>query len=112
MGKPIRVLHALAGLNRGGIETWLVNVLHRIDREKYHFDFLVQTDRKCLTTMKYYLWVAKSSRAYLLIVPGYTRKDSNMRLNNMALMMYFIVTTTCFLDSTYFWPKEATYLCG
>ena len=47
MGKPIRVLHALAGLNRGGIETWLVNVLHRIDREKYHFDFLVQTDRKC-----------------------------------------------------------------
>jgi glycosyltransferase involved in cell wall biosynthesis len=30
-------------LNRGGAETWLVQVLHHIDRSKYQFDFLVHT---------------------------------------------------------------------
>jgi glycosyltransferase involved in cell wall biosynthesis len=29
-------------MNRGGIETWLMQVLRNIDRRKYQFDFLVQ----------------------------------------------------------------------
>ena len=37
----MRILHIVGGLNRGGAETWLVQVLRRIDREKYQFDFLV-----------------------------------------------------------------------
>jgi glycosyltransferase involved in cell wall biosynthesis len=37
----MRILHIVGGLNRGGVETWLVQVLRHIDRGKYQFDFLV-----------------------------------------------------------------------
>lgn len=30
-------------MNVGGIETWLMHVLRRIDRQRYQMDFLVQT---------------------------------------------------------------------
>ncbi len=43
----MRVLHVLGGLNRGGAETWLIQVLRHIDRAKYEFDFLVHTDQPC-----------------------------------------------------------------
>lgn len=39
--KPLRVLHVLGSLNRGGVETWLMHVLRNIERERFHFDFLV-----------------------------------------------------------------------
>lgn len=38
---PLRILHVLAGLNRGGVETWLMHVLRNIDRDRYQMDFLV-----------------------------------------------------------------------
>jgi len=38
-----RILHVVGGLNRGGAETWLVEVLRNIDRERYSMDFLVHT---------------------------------------------------------------------
>jgi glycosyltransferase involved in cell wall biosynthesis len=41
--KPIRVLHVLGAMNRGGVETWLMHVLRRIDRERFAMDFLVHT---------------------------------------------------------------------
>ncbi len=40
---PIRVLHVVGGMNRAGIETWLMHLLRNIDREQYHMDFLVHT---------------------------------------------------------------------
>ncbi|MCL4294665.1 MAG: glycosyltransferase family 1 protein [Anaerolineae bacterium] len=40
---PTRVLQVVYEMNRGGIETWLMNVLHNIDRERFRFDFLVYT---------------------------------------------------------------------
>jgi glycosyltransferase involved in cell wall biosynthesis len=40
----MRILHVVGGLNRGGAETWLVQVLRNIDRKKYQFDFLVHTE--------------------------------------------------------------------
>jgi glycosyltransferase involved in cell wall biosynthesis len=43
--KPIRVLHVLGSMNRGGVETWLMHVLRHIDRERFQIDFLVHTDR-------------------------------------------------------------------
>lgn len=43
----IRVLHVLDSMNRGGIETTLMNIFRRIDRNKVVFDFLVTTDKKC-----------------------------------------------------------------
>lgn len=43
MGKPIRILHVLGALNRGGIETWLLNVLRHMDRSRFRLDFLVHS---------------------------------------------------------------------
>lgn len=40
---PIRILHVVGAMNRGGAETWLMNVLRNIDRTKFHMDFLVHT---------------------------------------------------------------------
>lgn len=37
----MKVLHVVGGMNRAGAETWLVQVLRRIDRDAYRFDFLV-----------------------------------------------------------------------
>lgn len=37
----MRILHIVGSLNRGGAETWLVQVLRNIDRKNYEFDFLV-----------------------------------------------------------------------
>src|SRR5882724_9664065 len=34
-------------MDRGGVETWLMHVLRNIDRERFHMDFLVETDRRC-----------------------------------------------------------------
>jgi glycosyltransferase involved in cell wall biosynthesis len=41
----MRILHIVGGLDRGGAETWLVQVLRHIDRAKYQFDFLVHTEK-------------------------------------------------------------------
>ncbi len=40
---PLRVLHAVGKLDRGGIETWLMHLLRRLDRQQVAFDFLVET---------------------------------------------------------------------
>lgn len=45
--KPIRILQVVGGMNRGGTETWLMNVLRNIDRSSYHMDFLVHTMSPC-----------------------------------------------------------------
>lgn len=45
--KPIRILHVLGGMNRGGVETWLMHILRHIDRERFYFDFLVHTTEPC-----------------------------------------------------------------
>ena len=37
--KTIHVLHVLSSMNRGGIETWLMQVLQRIDRHRFQLDF-------------------------------------------------------------------------
>ena len=44
-GRPLRVLHVVGRMDRGGVETWLMHVLRRVDRSRFHFDFLVHTDR-------------------------------------------------------------------
>ncbi|BAY07119.1 glycosyltransferase family 1 protein [Calothrix sp. NIES-2098] len=42
-----RILHVVGGMNRGGIETWLMQVLHHIDRDRFQMDFLVHTAQPC-----------------------------------------------------------------
>lgn len=43
----MRILHIAFKMGRGGFETWLMNILRRIDRRRYQMDFLVQTEQKC-----------------------------------------------------------------
>ncbi len=41
----MRILHVVGGLNRGGAETWLVQILRHVDRRKYQMDFLVHSEQ-------------------------------------------------------------------
>jgi glycosyltransferase involved in cell wall biosynthesis len=45
--RPIRILHVVGGMTRGGIETWLMHVLRHIDRDRFQMDFLVHTEKPC-----------------------------------------------------------------
>lgn len=40
MSNPIRVLHVVVNMNRGGAETLIMNLYRNIDRSKVQFDFL------------------------------------------------------------------------
>lgn len=42
-----RILHIVGGMNRGGVETWLMHVLRHIDRRQYQMDFLTHTTEPC-----------------------------------------------------------------
>ncbi|TKJ32447.1 MAG: glycosyltransferase [Planctomycetes bacterium B3_Pla] len=46
--RPLRVLQVVTTLNRGGIETWLRQVLQHIDQTRFQMDFLVHTDARCV----------------------------------------------------------------
>ena len=43
--RPIRIMHVVGGMNRGGAETWLMHVLRNIDRDEFKMDFVVHTDQ-------------------------------------------------------------------
>lgn len=45
MSEPIRVLNVFMVLDRGGAETFVMNVYRQIDRKKVQFDFLVHGDK-------------------------------------------------------------------
>ncbi|MGH7396025.1 MAG: glycosyltransferase [Candidatus Rokuibacteriota bacterium] len=40
----LRILHVLGGLNRGGVETWLLNVMRAIDHRRFETHFVVHTE--------------------------------------------------------------------
>ncbi|PAV31556.1 glycosyl transferase family 1 [Virgibacillus profundi] len=40
MGSPLRVLHVVVNMNRGGAETLIMNLYRNMDRTKVQFDFL------------------------------------------------------------------------
>lgn len=44
-GRPIRVLHVVAQLGRGGVETWLKGFCEKVDRRRVAVDVMVHTDR-------------------------------------------------------------------
>lgn len=46
MSEPIRVLHVVTHMNRGGLETMIMNYYRHIDRTKIQFDFLTHRDGK------------------------------------------------------------------
>lgn len=46
MCEPLRILHIVQGMNRGGIETMLMNLYRSIDRNLIQFDFIVSCIEK------------------------------------------------------------------
>ncbi|MFO0866250.1 MAG: glycosyltransferase [Gemmataceae bacterium] len=42
--RPMRVLHVVGAMNRGGVETWLLHVARHMDRSKFATDFLVHAE--------------------------------------------------------------------
>lgn len=47
MEEPIRILHVVGRLNRGGAETMIMNLYRNINRSKIQFDFVKHTTEKC-----------------------------------------------------------------
>lgn len=45
MNPPLRVLHVVGPMDRAGVETWLMNVLRRLDPAEARFDFLTTSER-------------------------------------------------------------------
>jgi glycosyltransferase involved in cell wall biosynthesis len=45
--RPIHILQVVGGMVRGGIETWLMQVLRHIDRDRFQIDFLVHNPLPC-----------------------------------------------------------------
>ncbi len=45
LSKPVRILHVVGGMNRAGVEMWLMNILRRIDRTQFQMDFLVHSNQ-------------------------------------------------------------------
>ena len=45
MSEPIRILNIFMVLDRGGAETFVMNVYRQIDRTKVQFDFLVHGNK-------------------------------------------------------------------
>lgn len=37
--RPVRILHCVGAMNRGGVETWLMQVLQHVDRRQFAMDF-------------------------------------------------------------------------
>ena len=45
--RPIKILHVLGGMVRGGVETLLMHLLRSIDRNRYRIDILTHTEQPC-----------------------------------------------------------------
>lgn len=57
----IRVLHSVSNMDRGGIETMLMNYYRHIDRSKVQFDFIVNKKKPAQTTRSA-VWAGISTR--------------------------------------------------
>ncbi len=47
MEEKIRVLHVVGQMERGGTETLLMNLLRVLDRDRFQYDIVEQTQRRC-----------------------------------------------------------------
>ena len=59
----IRVLHSVSNMDRGGIETMLMNYYRHIDRSKVQFDFIVNKKSPATTTTRSAVWAGISTKA-------------------------------------------------
>lgn len=47
MNNPRKVLHVVSGMNRGGVETLIMNIYREMDKTVYQFDFVMYNQNKC-----------------------------------------------------------------
>jgi glycosyltransferase involved in cell wall biosynthesis len=47
VNKPIKILQVVGGMDRGGVETWLMHVLRNLNPQQFNIDFLVHTLEPC-----------------------------------------------------------------
>lgn len=70
MSKPIRILHVLGRLDRGGAETMVMNLYRNIDRSIIQFDFVIHTEEECDFNKEIYTLGGK-----VFSIPRYTGKN-------------------------------------
>ena len=58
---PIRILHIVTYMGRGGLETMLMNYYRSIDRTKVQFDFLTHRISGRIMTTRSRPWAAEST---------------------------------------------------
>lgn len=78
----MRILHVLVGLQRGGIETFLINIYKKIDKSKIQFDFLITDNR----SSDYMNFIEKNGgRIY-----SYTSRRNGIIKNYKTALSFFI----------------------
>ena len=76
MKDPVRILQVVAGMDRGGIENFIMNVYRKVDRSLVQFDFLYHTSAPCafdeeITSMGGRIYRFPMSQG--VDIPGYCR---------------------------------------
>lgn len=71
MREPIRILHVLGRLDRGGAETMVMNLYRHMDRQQVQFDFVLHTAEECSYTQEV---LQLGGRIYA--VPAYSPKTA------------------------------------
>jgi hypothetical protein len=92
--RTIRVLQIVGGMNRGGIETWLMHVLRHIDRDRFQIDFVVHVDNPVLTMTKFITWEAASFAACTLLNLGNMLIALGRFCEAINLMLYIVMWVT------------------
>lgn len=67
MKYPIRILHVLGRLDRGGAETMVMNLYRQMDRKQIQFDFILHTTDECS-----YSEEVRALGGRIYAVPAYT----------------------------------------
>jgi glycosyltransferase involved in cell wall biosynthesis len=76
MSTPIRVLRVVGRMDRGGLETIIMNAYRIIDRDKLQFDFVVHTEDECA-----YDEEIRSLGGRIYRVPSYNGKNHFQYIN-------------------------------
>lgn len=86
----VKVLQVIYGMNIGGAETFIFNVLSALDNEKYHIDFVIQ-DKNITNKKLYSLCKIKGCHIYV-VSPFYKNFPKYIRdMKSIIKMSYDII---------------------
>ncbi len=72
--RPLRILHVVGEMNRGGIETWLMHMLRAIDRNQFTMDFAVESEQQAEYDEEVLDLGAQLNRIGSRLSPGYAAR--------------------------------------